>query len=80
MKRITFYTADAPWADLVVGQASIRRKGEVTHIEGIATDAPQTIAYYDLSGRRVQTLTRGIYIQQMITESGQRICKKIVKP
>lgn len=78
---ITFYTADAPWADLVVGQASIRRKGEVNNMDGVAIGVvPQSVAYYDLSGRRVQTLTRGIYIQQTVTESGQRICKKIIIP
>lgn len=75
---ITFYTADAPWADLVVGQASIRRKGNVTSVGTVKIDTPQKVVYYDLAGRRVQTLARGIYIQQSITESGQRICRKIV--
>ena len=56
--QITFYTADAPWADLVVGQAAIGYKGLPTGIEEIRTASDQENSEkhakakcYDLSGR-----------------------------
>ena len=67
---ITFYTSDQPWADLVVGQAAIRRKGSV--VTGIsdnkserALDVNSKREVYDLQGRRIDgngTMKRGIYI------------------
>lgn len=76
---ITFYTADAPWADLVVGQAALLRKGDVSDVNDVLAEIPQSVIYYDMSGRRVQVLGKGIYIQHAIAADGQKICKKIVR-
>jgi len=76
---ITFYTADAPWADLVVGQAALLRKGDVSDVNDVLAEIPQSVIYYDMSGRRVQVLGKGIYIQYAIAADGQKICKKIVR-
>jgi poly(3-hydroxybutyrate) depolymerase len=73
--QITFYTADAPWADLVVGVTALRYKGAPTGIEemellnghGLNTDSNHSV--YDLQGRKFvngkvanPTLTKGLYI------------------
>ena len=58
---ISFYTADAPWADLVVGQTAFRRNGAISGISSPASFfVPET--YYNLSGQRVKTLKKGLYI------------------
>ena len=66
--QITFYTADAPWADLVIGQAAIGYKGVPTGIEEVPsfgslsdnTERSQTVnrksvnsKSFDLSGRQI---------------------------
>ena len=63
--QITFYTADDPWADLVVGQTSIRYKGAPSGIdETLDAQHPTSNTLYDLQGRRVRSaLKKGIYIQ-----------------
>jgi len=72
---ITFYTADEPWADLVVGKLIFRRKGDVTAIRTVDSTATPDgqAAIYSLDGRRLSNgqLRPGIYIQ-----SGK---KKIIK-
>lgn len=58
---VTFYTADAPWADLVVGQAALRRKGNVTAIAPVKVSDADT-RYYNLNGQPVQQPSKGIYL------------------
>jgi len=63
--QITFYTADAAWADLVVGQTALRRVGNVTGIRSVRNAQPSQ-EVYDLQGRKVENgkLPRGLYITQ----------------
>lgn len=61
---ITFYTDDFSWADLVIGRAAIRRKGELTSIDK-ATDVKSRQAdYYNLNGQKLKgkPQTSGLYI------------------
>jgi len=62
---ITFYTADAAWSDLVVGQASIRRNGDLTAISGVTEAQQPTNAVYDLQGRKLgnASLAKGLYMK-----------------
>ena len=63
---LTFYTADAPWADLVVGQAGIYRVGNVTGISQVTADTKGTAVYYNLNGQRLQQAQpsrKGLYIR-----------------
>ena len=59
---LTFYTADAPWADLVVGQAALSREGNATGIESLAAPSANG-RYYNLSGQAVEQPRKGIYIR-----------------
>jgi poly(3-hydroxybutyrate) depolymerase len=67
---ITFYTADEPWADVVVGQAALRRKGEVTGIKSFSCpsvrDSHSTDSWHSLDGRRLQGRPDmpGVYVNQ----------------
>ena len=71
--QISFYTADAPWADLVVGQAAIGYKGVVVGIDEIEDSKSSKIENskssnskcYDLQGRQIvnRKLPRGLYIR-----------------
>ena len=61
---VTFYTADAAWADLVVGQAAIKRKGDITGINDITCPTADADACYDLQGRPIKAApARGIYVK-----------------
>ena len=60
---LTFYTADAPWADLVVGQAAIRRLGNVNAIMTPSAKAPaDEKLFYNMNGQLVSHPVRGLYI------------------
>lgn len=62
---ISFYTADAGWADLVVGQASIRKNGNLSAISSVTADAQLSDGRcYNLAGQLVdgRSLRKGIYI------------------
>lgn len=73
---LSFYTADAPWADLVVGQTALIRRGPLSDIDA-HTSSPVTITrYYNLAGQRIQKPAHGIYIQQTISNEGTQ-SKKI---
>lgn len=69
---ITFYTADAPWADLVVGQAALIRKGNVSSVENVEFEnqVVETV-HYNIAGLRVESLTPGVYIQKHMLKNGQ---------
>ena len=59
---ITFYTADAPWADLVIGQSNLYYKGANTGITEVQT-ADEDTPCYNLSGMPVAEPKAGIYIK-----------------
>ena len=69
--QISFYTADTPWADLVVGQAAIGYKGIVVGIDETRTDTSlcgkdADNNCYDLQGRRINpgaASSKGLYIK-----------------
>ena len=68
---ITFYTADAPWADLVVGQAALLRKGNVSSIDEMEGDNPIVkVEYYNMAGLCVEPSTPGMYIRKNIYKNG----------
>lgn len=69
---ITFYTADAAWADLVIGQAALVRKGEVTSVEEVKNERLIVdTQYYNMAGIRVNPTAPGVYIKKSIFEDGQ---------
>lgn len=59
---LTFYTTDAPWADLVVGQAALSRVGDVSSVSGVPA-LPAADHYHNLNGQRVEQPRKGIYIR-----------------
>ena len=73
--QITFYTADAPWADLVIGQAAIGYKGVVVGINDMQSDntvnrKSSNGQLYDLQGRKIVSskssnsiIRKGLYIK-----------------
>ena len=75
---IAFYTADAPWADLVVGQASFRRLGDVSTINGVETAHPIRTIYYNMAGQQVNPNGHGPYIEKTIRANGSASCRVII--
>ena len=59
---VTFYTADAPWADLVVGYASLFFKGSTSAIQPSTLHPSPSTHYYTLSGQRVSHPQQGLYV------------------
>lgn len=78
---LSFYTADAAWADLVVGYTNIRRMGEVTAICTPQTDSQnvQSVTYYNMKGQHVQPTAHGPYIERMVMTDGQVISRIVVR-
>ena len=58
---ITFYTADASWADAVIGQSDLYYKGANTGITEVQAD--EDTPCYNLSGMPVAAPKAGIYIK-----------------
>ena len=77
--RISFYTNDAPWADLVIGKASIRRKGDVSAVKAIDGAQPARIVYYNLSGQQVEPVMHGLYVEKTIMNDGTTIGRVVRK-
>lgn len=76
---ITFYTADAPWADLVVGQVALLRKGDVSAIEERSEgNTVSSIQYYTLSGLPVQPQASGVYVRKLVLCSGASKCEVVI--
>lgn len=68
---ITFYTAEAPWADLVVGQVALMRKGEPSGISEVEDNNPIVrVEYYNMAGLCVEPTTPGMYIRKNIYQNG----------
>lgn len=77
---ITFYTADAPWADLVIGQSALRRKADVSAIDGVTNEKqPLHTYYYNMAGQPVGIAHGGVYIEKKIMSDGSSQSKKIIK-
>lgn len=77
---VTFYTADAPWADLVVGQAALSRKGNVSAIGHTETDNPiVSVEYYGMTGLCVNPTSPGIYICKETMKNGSFRSYKVVR-
>jgi len=60
---LTFYTADAPWADLLVGQAALRRMGDVSGIQAVEASSLAP-GCYNLQGQQVHQPGKGIYLHK----------------
>lgn len=76
---VTFYTADAAWADLVVGRAAIRRKGDAAAIRPAATDGKATHRFYNLQGQPTRPSAHGLYIMQTVAPDGQRHSRVVAR-
>jgi len=77
--RITYYTADAEWADMLIGQVSLSYRGAETAVKTITDAAPATVTYYSLSGQRLQRPSRGCYIEQTIAADGTKTARVVSK-
>ena len=76
---ITYYTADVPWADLVIGRAFLRRAGELTGISGpTAGKTRGQTSYFTLSGQPVTTPASGIYVEKTTTDDGTTKSRKVI--
>ena len=68
---ITFYTADAPWADLVVGTTALSRNGDVSSLADLnAENSIIETQYFNLAGLCVNPTTPGLYIRKEIYRNG----------
>lgn len=77
---VTFYTADAPWADLVVGQAALIRKGNVSSIDALDKDNSVVhVEYYNVAGLSVEPNSSGIYICRETMENGTVRSYKVIR-
>ena len=77
---VTYYTADAPWADLVVGQAALIRKGDVSVVGEVGTaNTVVGVEYYNMAGLCVSPTSPGIYICRERMVDGTVRSYKVVK-
>lgn len=61
--QITYYTADAEWADLVIGQSAIYRSGNASGIHDMENTAEKVSRVCDLQGRVLNSSPqKGLYI------------------
>lgn len=67
---ITFYTADAPWADLVIGQLALKRVGNVTSIQNNRTSSVKRTLYYNMAGQQVSDNHQGPVIRKVYKSDG----------
>ena len=76
---ITFYTADAAWADLVVGVASLYRKSAVTAVHAAKADGRVVrTTYFTMAGQPVKPVRHGSYIQKKIYADGTADSRVVV--
>ena len=77
---ITYYTADAPWADLVLGQISFSRKGNVSSIAAVeGENSVVRVEYYNMAGLCVEPVSAGMYICKNVYKNGTFKSHLIVK-
>lgn len=74
---LTFYTADAAWADLVVGQAALLRWGDVSGISNSTGAEVSQPVYYNLKGQRILSPDKGLCIEQSVSADGKVISRII---
>lgn len=76
---VTFYTNDGAWADLVVAQTALYRKGNVSSVEDMEMD-DQVVEtqYYNMAGLCVEPVTPGMYIKKSILKNGQYKSRVVV--
>lgn len=76
---VSFYTADAPWADLVVGRATLRRKGDTAQVGSMVSCQPVRVQYYNLAGQPVQNTNHGFFIEKTIMKDGTSVSHVVRK-
>ena len=76
---VSFYTADAPWADLVVGRATLRRKGDTAQVGSLVSCQPVRVQYYNLAGQPVQNTNHGFFIEKTIMKDGTSVSHVVRK-
>ncbi len=76
---VSFYTADAPWADLVVGRATLRRNGEASVSLPSASAQPVKKEYFNLAGQRVTPDTHGIVVEKTVMSNGTHVSRVVAK-
>ena len=69
--RVSFYTADSPWADMILSRATIHRDGDVSGISPVTESIPSRTVYYHLSGQQTDTPPHGLYIEKNISQDGK---------
>lgn len=67
---LVFYTADASWADLVIGQVALIRRGEPSSINQPSSSQITSVEYYNLAGQKIQQPTHGIFVEKRTMEDG----------
>ncbi|MBQ2361588.1 MAG: hypothetical protein II398_11930, partial [Prevotella sp.] len=68
----------APWADLVVGQASFRRLGDVSAINDVEVAKPIRTVYYNMAGQQVSPNGHGPYIEKSMMANGSTSSRVII--
>ena len=76
---VSIYTADSPWADFVVGRASLRRKGDVSMVTTPTSSQPVRTLYYTLSGQQVLPAAHGFYVEKTIMQDGTSVSRVVRK-
>ena len=70
---------DPSWADLVVGRATLRRKGDVSQVSSLTSNQPLRVHYYNLAGQPVQRADRGFFIEKTIMQDGTALSRVVRK-
>ena len=73
---VTFYTVDANYGDLVVGEAALKFVSSQTGVNTLKNEAHVRTYYYDMSGRRIDKPSTGLYIMQQILPDGSQVTRK----
>ena len=55
------------------------RPASSTSVDAITTGEAGTVSYYDLSGRRIQRPTKGVFVKTTVAADGTKVAKKILK-
>ncbi len=75
---ITFYTADAAWADLVVGQLALKRIGNLSVIQKVGSSSSVRTTYYNMAGQQVSTKNSGLLVERKQMPDGNVVSKVMV--
>ncbi len=77
---VTFYTADAEWADLVVGLVALRYTGALAGIEAAESVQQQgERSYYNLAGQRVGSVGHGLYVERTMDGNHKTTSRVVMK-